>query len=342
MLIKPFCTYLRSYQYIFISGLMPLWLFIYEKILSVPIYQTTVARENVFQGDGLYALTSGLTLALGAPLTIGVIVQKCVPGKTHIILARLDKAIPPTCALLALIMFTVSAVDFSSSLRLLTWTSVTCCVLIPFGSLMLGAVTAGVFRLRLPELKAISLVAGVRNTLLVKFLIRITYSQADYCLMTVYLQTIDLFTLIVMFVMYATHIILWYVEPSSKGSTYKSAHDHDGLGGLRYSIGEKIVRSMIQAGEIKFGKRLSPVNCQENKIREEPPTSKETLAKNQLISTLCSPDMKDSFEHEASIEIGYESYEKEDDDLANSSLSTDSLSPLATSTIQSNTSEKRT
>ena len=271
---------------------MPLWLLIYEKILSVPIHETAVRNSNTIGSGGLYAFSSALAGAVGAPLLIGVIIQKCLSGKPRALLVRLDRAIPPTCALFILVVFTVAAVNFGESFNFLDWQSIVACVLFSGGALLVGGVTAAVFRLKLPEVKAVALVACARNTLLVKLVIHASYSPADNSLMNAILQSLDLFTIAVMFVMYVVHVVLWCIEPTTSGSSYKSAHDHEGLGGLRYSIGEKIVRSMIQAGEIRFGRRLSPTtnSCHPNKIstimKEENYSSAESLTRSQLISTM--------------------------------------------------------
>ncbi len=63
------------------------------------------------------------------------------------------------------------------------------------------------------------------------------------------LTCIDFATLVLMLLVYLPHCCLWFCW-----TPYRPLHDHAGIGGLDHSLGEKIVKSMIKAGEITFGK----------------------------------------------------------------------------------------
>ena len=63
------------------------------------------------------------------------------------------------------------------------------------------------------------------------------------------LTCIDFATLLLILITYLPHCCLWFCW-----TKYRPLHDHAGIGGLDHSLSDKIVKSMIKAGEITFGK----------------------------------------------------------------------------------------
>ena len=76
-----------------------------------------------------------------------------------------------------------------------------------------------------------------------------SYPASDAGVMVVMLTCIDFVTLLLILITYLPHCCLWFCW-----TKYRLFHDHAGIGGLDHSLSDKIVRSMIKAGEITFGK----------------------------------------------------------------------------------------
>ena len=79
-----------------------------------------------------------------------------------------------------------------------------------------------------------------------------SYPASDAGVMVVMLTCIDFATLILMLMTYLPHCCLWFCW-----TRYRPLHDHTGIGGLDHSLSDRIVKSMIKAGEITFGKLQS-------------------------------------------------------------------------------------
>ena len=90
---------------------------------------------------------------------------------------------------------------------------------------------------------------GLQNTVLTKVIIQMSYPVSDAGVMVVMLTCIDFATLLLILITFLPHCCLWFCW-----TKYRPLHDHAGIGGLDHSLSDKIVKSMIKAGEITFGK----------------------------------------------------------------------------------------
>ena len=76
-----------------------------------------------------------------------------------------------------------------------------------------------------------------------------SYPASDAGIMVVMLTCIDFATLVLVLISYLPHCCLWFCW-----TKYRPFHAHTGIGGLDHSLSDRIVKSMIKAGEITFGK----------------------------------------------------------------------------------------
>lgn len=259
-----------------ILGIMPLWLFTYGNFLGLTYDQVTTP----------YFYIAGALAILVTPLLVGVLTQRCSPR----LLPRMDRAIPPTCALMLLMEFVVTSVNFNHSCRVLTWQVAVASLLLPLGGCLVGMLLTFAFRQKLPQVKTVSIVSAVQNTVLAKVIIQLSYPAEDASLMIVTLNCVDFITMCLVFVAYLPHAILWFCW-----TPYRPLHTHNGIGGLDLSIGEQLVKSMTKAGEITFGKLQNSPGRLGNNLRaafDYPPMKpfKSSLTVNTLnsLNTLAS------------------------------------------------------
>ncbi len=258
--------------FILFAGIMPLWLFAYGNFLGLTYDRVT----------GPYFYIAGALLTLSGPLLVGLLIQRCSPR----ILPRMDRAILPTCALMLLVEIVINVINFNNMWELVTWRLLVGSSLVPVSGFVLGILTTATFKQKLPQIKTVSIVTAVQNTVLAKVIIQMSYPAADASVMAVTLSCVDFFTLALLVVTYLPHVCLWFCWPG-----YRHRHDHIGIGGLDHAIGETLVRSMIKAGEITFGKLQ---NSPKMSGTFDYPTLKPTLTLNTL-HTLASLSGKHTY-----------------------------------------------
>ncbi len=217
---------------------MPLWLFTYGHFLGLAYDEVAFPFYHI----------AGALFAVAWPLVLGCCVQRCAPRR----LFHLDNAIHPTCLLLTLTTATVSAYNVWQVWSLITWQLLVSTAMIPITGSLIGALATVIFRQKLSDVKAVALATGLQNTLLTTVILQTSYPAPDASLMNAAIVCLDFTSLAFMYVSYIAHLIVW-----ATASKYRSLHDNVGLSGIYRTIAEKLVKSMIKAGEISLRNRNS-------------------------------------------------------------------------------------
>jgi hypothetical protein len=238
---------------ILFSGAMPLWMLgysfflphLYEEI-SFPFYHI-----------------AGALGAIACPVLVGAAVQRCVP-KT---LPHLDKAIHPTCLLVTLTAATVGSYSIWQVWSLVTWPLLIGSCFMSFIGCLIGALTMVTVKRKLSLIKTVSIATTMHNTLLVTIIQQTSYPAAQASIMHTTIVCIEWSSLCFMYLLYIIHLMTWTASPH-----YRSLHDSIGLSGVYKSIAEKIVQSMIKAGEISFrdNQEQQPNPCLQRKDKACP------------------------------------------------------------------------
>lgn len=236
---------------------MPGWLFAYGHFLGVAYSQVSFPYVHMAGAMGYVA----------APIVLGLLLHKCIQQRGPV--EQLDKAIQPVCLLVALIAGTVTASELSQRWVHVTWRLLVACAMLPVGGLLTGAVVNAIFRQKVPQLKSVAVVTSIQNTLLAKLILHTSYPAEDSSLMAVTMVCVEGVTLALMALLFLVHLVAW-----AASMPYRKSHDSVGISGLQCSIGERLVRNMVKAGEIRF--------C--NRDRSRPITASKTP------SACCSVD----------------------------------------------------
>ena len=238
-----------------ISGAVPGWLFAYGHFLGVAYSQVSFPYLHIAGALGYVA----------GPILLGMALKRCVKSNMQ----NLDKAIQPVCLLVAMIAVTVSISNLLHLWVHVTWQLLVACAMLPIGGFLIGIIVNAIFRQKLPQLKTVAVVTSIQNTLLAKVILQTSYPAEDSSLMAVTISCVEAMTLGLMLVVYIIHVFVWLASQQ-----YRVSHDSVGISGLQCSIGERLVKNMVKAGEIRFCNR----ERERRPIPESAPASKANSA----------------------------------------------------------------
>ena len=135
---------------------------------------------------------------------------------------------------------------------LITWRLVVSCSIISVAGVIIGCVATTIFQQKLPQVKTVGIVTSLQNTLLARVILQTSFPVADASLMVVTITCLEVMSQAVMILLYISHTGIWLYWPS-----YRSRHDSIGISSAHHSVGERIVKSMIKAGEITMSRASS-------------------------------------------------------------------------------------
>ena len=244
----------------FFPGAMPLWLFTYGHFLGLGYSQVSFPYLHI----------AGALGAVAGPILAGLCLKRCTPRN----LPNVDKAIQPTCLLLILVACTVRVHAVWHKVQLLSWRLMVGAGLVPLSGAILGGIATAVFRHKLPEVKTVAVVTALQNTLLATVILQTSFPPPDASLMGVAITCLEITSLGLMVVLYIAHVALWL-----GWARYRAMHDSLGLSGAYHSIGDRIVRSMIKAGEITMRRRSQQLD---NSVTKQHPKKTKKMAKKKM------------------------------------------------------------
>ena len=195
-----------------------------------------------------YLHIAGALGYVAGPIILGVVLKRCVRASNP--LQQLDKSLQPVCLLVGMIAVTVSISNLLHVWVHVTWRLLLACALLPVSGFLIGAVVNAIFRQKLSQLKSVAVVSSIQNTLLASVILQTSYPAEDASLMGVTVACVEAMTLALMLLAYIVHVIVWLSCPQ-----YRRSHDSVGISGLHCSIGERLVKNMVKAGEIRFCNR---------------------------------------------------------------------------------------